>query len=394
MQVGVNYYYLKQPDNCKSVVLWGGRGSGKTHDTIDYFISHLYSQPYNSVVTRRYDRHVRSTFDYFKTRLIDYPINFLRLLKITQSPMRIINKLNKNIIFFEGLDNPDNSIKGIPKLNLGWLEEASEADSDRYMTLYNTIREGENNHLISTFNPVSANNWTKRFFFESGFNSTNYHSTVQDNPYISDDYKEDLRSLKNVDTVRYEVDYLGKWGVLTDLIYFKSVELIDKIPDFAQQIGAGIDFGISDPTVVLRTYVFNSDLYIEVLVNMRNLPTTSPNGISLVSELKRLKISGEIQADPEDKTSIHTLRAHNLAVVPALKGPGSIISGIKKLQQFGTIYIINNYYGESAYSDFKNYHRKKTPAGIILDNPADGQEDHTIDAVRYSLSRALITEAK
>ena len=185
---------------------------------------------------------------------------------------------------------------------------------------------------------------------------------------------------------------MGIWGVLTDLVYFKSVKLIEKKPINAQLIGAGIDFGISDPTVVLKSYILESNVYIEVLVNTRNLPTTSPNGLNLVDELRRLKIPGIIQADAEDKTSIHTLRAHNLDVLPALKGPGSIISGIKKLQQFGTIYILNNEYGEAAYSDFTNYHRKKTPAGIILDNPAEGQEDHTIDAARYSLSRSIITQ--
>lgn len=393
IQTGLNFRYLHRK-NFKSIVLWGGRGSGKTHDTVDYFLQHNLTQPLksplNSVVCRRYDRHVRATYDYFKTRLIDYPPRIFDVLDIKTSPMRIVNRVNKASIFFEGLDNPDNSIKGIPKLNLGWFEEASEGDGDRYMTLYNTIREGENTHLISTFNPVAANNWTKRFFFDSGFNSSNYHSTVEDNPFISQDYKNDLRNLKDIDKLRYEVDYLGQWGVLTDLIYFKDVSLVDAIPGQASLIGAGIDFGISDPTVCVKTYVHDGYCYVEVVINARNLPTTSPTGYSLKDELQRLQIPCTIQADAEDKTSIYTLKAHGLDVIPSIKGKGSILGGIKKLQQFRGIRILNNSYGEDALSDFKNYHRLKRPDGIILDDPDKGQEDHVIDAVRYSLSRTIL----
>lgn len=391
---GVNFDNLHRKDNYKSIVLWGGRGSGKSHDCIDYFYKNILDQKFrfNQVVSRRHDRHVRSTFDYFKTRLFDYPAFTRRILKFTSSPMRIINKKNGSIIFFEGLDNPDNSIKGLPKLNKGWFEEASEGDADRYMTLYNTIRDGDNTRLICSFNPVSANNWTKRFFFDGDFSmqSSNYHSTVEDNPYISREYKDDLKALKDVDRVRYEVDYLGKWGVLTELAYFKNVELIAKIPSNAPLVGVGIDFGIVDPTVVCKTYIYNGDIYIETCVNHRNLPTTSPDNYNLVKMLRKLNISIPIQADSEDKTSIHTLRAHGLDVIPAIKGPGSILGGIRKLMQFGKIYILNNEFGESAHSDFVNYHRKKTPSGIILDDPAEGQEDHTIDAVRYSLSRSIV----
>lgn len=389
LEVGINFKYLHN-QNYKSVVLWGGRGSGKTHDCVDYFTKYILTSPYNAVVARRYDRHVRSTFDYFKSRLVDWPVSIWQVLKFNQSPMRLINKQTGNMVFFEGLDNPDNSIKGIPKLNLGWLEEASEADAERYMTLYNTIREGTKTHLISSFNPVSANNWTKRFFFESAFKSSNYHTTVEDNVFISEEYKQDLRDLKNVDRIRYEVDYLGKWGILTDLIYFKRVELVNKIPPEAVLVGCGIDFGIVDPTVVVKSFFHAGNIFIEVCVNTKELPTTSPNGPSLVSELRRLKIPVTIQCDPEDKTSIHTLRAHGIDAIPAIKGPGSIIGGIKKIQQFGTIYILNNNYGPGAHSDFSNYHRKKLPSGIILDNPAEGQEDHTVDAVRYSLSRIIV----
>lgn len=388
IKTGVNFKHLHR-DNYKSIVLWGGRGSGKSHDTIDYFIKHNLNQPFNSVVTRRYDRHVRATYDYFKSRLVDYPPRIFDVLKLTSSPMRIINRVNGAIIFFEGLDNPDNSIKGIPKLNLAWLEEASEGDRERYMTLYNTVRDGENTHVISTFNPVSANNWTKRFFFEEGFHSSNYHTTVEDNPFISGDYKRELRDLKNVDRLRYEVDYLGMWGVLTELTYFKNVELVNHLPGEAALIGAGLDFGISDPTVLCKTYVHDGYLYIEIVINARELPTTSPTGYSLKDEIKRLKIPITIQADPEDKTSIYTLKAHGIDIIPALKGKGSIIGGIKKIQQFKGVRIINNEHGESAYSDFRNYHRKKRPDGIILEDPETGQEDHTTDAARYSMSRTI-----
>lgn len=391
MKVGVNFEHLHNPNNQKSVVLWGGRGSGKTHDTIDYFIQDNLTSPYNSVVTRRFDKHVRATFDYFKGRYIDYPKNVRDRVKILSSPMRIVNRVTGSIIFFAGLDNPDNTIKGLPKLNKGWLEEASEGDPNRYFTLYNTIREGINTRLISSFNPVAANNWTKRHFFESGFKSSNYHTTVEDNPFISNEYKQDLRDLKDVDTVRYEVDYLGIWGVLKDLIYFKNVHLIDKIPDLAQLIGSGLDFGISDPTVLVNSYVLGGNIYIEVLINESDLPTTSPDTHNLVAKIKALNIPVTIQADSEDKTSIHTLRAHNVDVLPAIKGKGSIIGGIKKLQSFKNIFILNNQFGAGAYSDFRNYHKTKTPNGIIYDDPANFQEDHTIDSTRYSLSRFLPT---
>ena len=67
-------------------------------------------------------------------------------------------------------------------------------------------------------------------------------------------------------------------------------------------------------------------------------------------------------------------------IYPVDKSGPSIIAGIEKMLEMD-IYVTERSY--NMLTEFRNYVWDKDKDGHSINQPADGQEDHLIDAVRY-----------
>lgn len=146
----------------------------------------------------------------------------------------------------------------------------------------------------------------------------------------------------------------------------------------------GLDFGTASPTAMVEVKYnpVNNSFYLrkKMYSPMEAIDNTLDSHIKRrCPELK--KGSSLIIADSAKETYIDILRSNGHNVYGAIKGPGSIASGITLLQ-WATIYYVEDSDLEEEYS---NYSWKLDLHGNPSDEPVK-KDDHLMDAIRYIIT--------
>lgn len=200
------------------LVCYGGAGSGKSYFFAQRYILRLLgAERCNLLVVRKVNRTNRdSTFALLRQVIRQWGLG--EYFRVTESEMRIGCVHNGNSAIFAGLDDPE-KLKSVTfaggEVTDIWVEEASELTEGDFNQLDIRLRGGTSRkQMCISFNPVSANHWLKRRFFDRrSRNATVVHSTYKDNAFLDGGYRELLESYRDSDPYYYEVYCLGQWGV-------------------------------------------------------------------------------------------------------------------------------------------------------------------------------------
>lgn len=146
--------------------------------------------------------------------------------QIRESDHRMLNIINKNQIYFQGVDKIGNIKSFKPddgNLTDVWYEEADEEEFvENIRIIDGRIRDQFlKTSLILSFNPVYRTHWLKNYI-EQEIISRDYiviHSTHWDNKFLDDDYHQKTEQLRTVDPYRYMVYGLGQWGVTGQTVF-------------------------------------------------------------------------------------------------------------------------------------------------------------------------------
>ena len=117
-----------------------------------------------------------------------------------------------------------------------------------------------------TMNPGPPSHWFKKQYLdrESDLNMKSWHFTLEDNPYLSEQYVIDIK--KEYTGLWYERYIDGKWVLADGTIYsnFNSnIHCTDKIPDGKwQSLYIGCDYGQTHPTAFLKAVKIGDTYYI------------------------------------------------------------------------------------------------------------------------------------
>jgi phage terminase large subunit len=174
----------------------------------------------------------------------------------------------------------------------------------------------------------------------------------------------------------YRVYGLGEIGSL-DGVVFNNWQLCDKIPEDAEFISYGIDWGFTnDPTALIEAHRHNGKIYLNEILYQTKLT----NG-EIVSRLKQYGISQSqcIVADSAEPKSIQDLANAGFYVEAARKGPDSIKASIDRLQQYELMVTKSSL---NLIKELRQYRWAKDKDGKALNTPEDIM-NHAIDAVRY-----------
>lgn len=222
------------------ILLWGGRGSGKTDSTIKKIIIRMLTAPYfKGVLVRKvYDTIKESQYEGIKGEINKMGLS--SLFRFTVSPLSIVC-INGNRVIARGLDKAE-KIKGIDNPSFVWYEEGNDMTEDDFNTVTTTIRSKQADYLqeIFSFNPESdepnfKDFWIFKKFFshtnDKTFRSTisveveidgekkliNYayssiHSNYKDNPHLPPVTKATYEDFKRTNPYYYTVYTLGLWG--------------------------------------------------------------------------------------------------------------------------------------------------------------------------------------
>lgn len=269
---------FEAPDRSKRryIVMRGSAGSGKSVDTAQHYILRLMTDKgRNLLCVRKVDVTNRdSTFAELQGALFRmFGDRYERYWHINASNM-VMTCCNGNQILFRGMkdDKQREKLKSITfkrgKLTDVWIEEATELTQDDFEIIDDRLRgilpAGQFYQIRMTFNPVSAQHWIKKQFFDRQDDDVLTHkSTYKENRFIDPAYYRRMERRKAVDPEGYRVYGLGDWGETKGLI-LHNWEVRECQQNLSQydDVAIGQDFGFNHANALYLYGFKDGDIYV------------------------------------------------------------------------------------------------------------------------------------
>ena len=365
----------KHIEDCPTRVchLVGGSRSGKTYAALQWLIVQaLQNKELVTIVRKTIPSLKRTVMKDFKDLMQSMGIWNENEFNISD---RTYTFYNESQIQFISTDNAE-KLRGV-KSNILWIEEASEVDSESYLQLQ--IRT--TGRIILSYNPtVSPWHWLREMQ-----DCTRYFTSYKDNPYLEKSVIRALEDLKNTNIKAYQVYTKGEYTTNDKAIF--EFELVEWLPDEAEFVAWGLDFGYAnDPNALVSVWKLNgNELYILEHCYEKGMVTNE------ITDMLKKAVSGneEIWADSSEPRLIEEIRRAGFNIKPVTKGKDSINFGIGVMQNY-KIKIPKSC--QNLINEFYSYEWETDRFGKILDRPVDFN-NHLLDAARYVAMMKLSQKA-
>jgi len=379
-QLRKHWDFFDQNQAARFIVSYGGAGSGKSRAVAQRFVLNLIEGTNERMlVTRKTLPSLRITayrlvLDLLKE--VGFPLN-----QDTWNKSEMLIRWKTNEILFKGLDDPE-KIKSYEATQI-WVEEATEITREDFLQLNLRLRlpSPAGNHLYLTFNPVDQYHWLiTDMVHGKKEGAAVLHSTHQNNPFLDDEYRRELESLKEIDDNYYRVYTLGEPGVLKNIIYTHyQVDTLAAWPEKFQDVCYGLDFGYNNPSALVKVGIRDQELYLEEILYEEKLTNTQ-----LIEKMKDLGIDHEtpIYADSAEPDRIEEIIRAGFNTMPAQK---NVRAGIDRVKRY-RLHI----HPESVnlLGEIRGYKYREDKAGRVLEDPVKWR-DHLMDAMRYAIHTHL-----
>ena len=379
IEVSKNFDILQSnySDN-RGIILEGGSRSGKTYAIIQFLTLYLLQ---NQGVTITIGR---ETLTDIKDTILPDMFEIFQTLGVLSRPDYKWNKsekhisFNGNLIRYIGVNDNPNKTHGL-KQNIFWLNEIMPIDK----FTFDQLEQRTNDFWILDYNPSSTIHWAYDVA-DKREDVLLFKSTVLDNPFVPSEVKKKIlgyepternQLLGTADEFLWKVYGQGERADAENKI-FRNYDLFDVAPREYDYKFYGLDFGYAnDPNGMVETIISGNNIYITEILYEKGLL----NGD--IAEIIKPIVQGELVfCDSAEPKSIADLRLnYDIMSVPAKKGAGTIIEGIKRIKSFK---IHLNKKSLNLQSEFQNYSYIEKAGKLV---PQD-KWNHLIDALRYSLA--------
>lgn len=376
------------PDGHRILVFYGGAGSGKSFFVSQRLVYKALRSRRKILVLRKVNRTTKaSTFQLLLDTLEQFGIRDRCSINRTDFTITLPNG---SMFLCMGLDDPE-KIKSITGLTDAWLEEATEFTLDDFSQVNLRIRDphAEDQEVILSFNPVSKANWCYLQFFAENPELDEFRKTVKivhtnylDNPFLPQEYVQALLLMKATNEVYYKIYALGEFGSLDKLVYNNWQKMDFDPMTIKGQLLCGLDFGYTnDPTRFVASTLVEAERRIYVF---KEWGGTGFLNDQIADQIKNMGFAKSlIMADSAEQKSIEEIKRKGIArIKPCVKGQGSVLQGIQKLQQYE---IIVHPSCVGVIEELQNYSWKKDKATNEYINEPIDDFNHSLDALRYSL---------
>jgi phage terminase large subunit len=397
MNVDINLPFYKQfieHGEARYFYNRGGRWSGKTFSKIQENVAESLSLPgLNSVLARKTYASIKdSLFADYLVVLKSMGLQYGTHYESRVSPLGI-KYSNGSTVIFKGADSPEKS-KGLSNVHRLLLDELNEFSQMDFEALDLSVRgSGHNHRTILCHNPVPVFPgqplWFQELFdpgdlkpgepklFEvNGLGLvSSLVTTYEHNAYCPKPTRERLEGYKHTNPSLYRLWALGEYAQIQGAIY-KNWEKCDSIPDSADLLGYGLDFGFSgDPCACLAVYGTKKEIWIKGLFYKKELTNRD-----IAKELESNKVSeyDKIIADSAEPKSIEELYRIGYRGIRGVKKKANykadiirVLQGVKINVMVGDIDLIREV---STYSWAQDKEGKQLP------KPQDGN-DHYMDCL-------------
>ena len=358
--------------------IYGGRGSGKSHDVAEYCLFRAYQSKIKVLCTRELQNSIAdSVYSLLKNKITDMKLDFF----FTVYKDRIVGN-NGSEFIFKGIHNNVSEIKSMENISIAWLEESQSLSRESIDVIVPTIR-APGSILIFTFNPYKDNDPIYMEMKNATEEDLVIKANYSDNPWFPEELRLEMERDKKNDYQKYLWVWEGECLGLSDAQIFRGKYVVEnfetpKNADFH----FGADWGFAnDPTTLVRSFIVGNDLYIDMCAG--KVGCDLEDTPSLFNEVQGSSIY-PIYADSARPETISFMRSKHYNVIAAEKWNGSVEDGIQYLRSFSCIHIHERC--KAIVEEFDLYQYKvDRQTGEILRIPVD-KFNHYIDAIRYSLT--------
>ena len=358
--------------------IYGGRGSGKSHDVAEYCLFRAYQSKIKVLCTRELQNSIAdSVYSLLKNKITDMKLDFF----FTVYKDRIVGN-NGSEFIFKGIHNNVSEIKSMENISIAWLEESQSLSRESIDVIVPTIR-APGSILIFTFNPYKDNDPIYMEMKNATEDDLVIKANYSDNPWFPEELRLEMERDKKNDYQKYLWVWEGECLGLSDAQIFRGKYVVEnfetpKNADFH----FGADWGFAnDPTTLVRSFIVGNDLYIDMCAG--KVGCDLEDTPSLFNEVQGSSIY-PIYADSARPETISFMRSKHYNVIAAEKWNGSVEDGIQYLRSFSCIHIHERCKAVAEEFDLYQY-KVDRQTGEVLRIPVD-KFNHYIDAIRYSLT--------
>lgn len=277
---------------------------------------------------------------------------------------RIFQFTNGSIMEFKSYETAQGAKSG--KRDYAFFNEAQGTSYDIFNEVYMRTRK----QVFIDYNP-NAEFWVHEHIIPQK-NTKLIISDHRHNPFVPQKIRDKIEGLRFKDMELFKVYARGMTGKIEGLV-FRNFDVIDEVPDKAELIGLGMDFGFTnDPTTVIKVFRFNGEIIVKEIVYETNLTNSD-----IIRKLTGLGVTRQMRiiADSAEPKSIEDLSRAGFNIQGANKGADSVRASIDTLKQF-KINITRD--SVNTIKEFRNYKWVEGKANVPVDF-----YNHSIDAIRY-----------
>lgn len=388
-------------------ILMGGRGAGRSTVASQYANAKLAAPEYFRCAIMRYVLGDIRNSIYREITDRAEENGIIESLDINDSTMTIkygANSINA-VGFKKSSGDQKAKLKSLANYTTVIIEEADEIPEEDFIQLVDSLRTLKAEiTIILLLNPPPRSHWIIRRWFNllpSGvkdFYIPALKSEITDTLFIRTSYKDNIKNIAAQSVISYEEYQQTKpahyWNMIMGLVpevvrgkIYSNWREIEFVPHEAVLVRRWLDFGYTnDPTAIGCLYKYNggyildeeayrkgmsNKLIADTIMNQPNAPETL------------------VIADSSEPKSIDELKAYNVNVLPAVKGQGSIKTGIQFVQAQKISYTKRS---TNIKTEYENYAWFEDKDGTTLNEPKPGF-DHHMDGIRYALNSILSPDA-
>ena len=398
------YYPLYTDEDSFIFLITGGRGSGKTYG-ISTFVSRLTFEYFRQDGAKALAHQILYTRYTMVSASISIIPEFIEKTEIDgtgqffhTTKTDVVNKITGSHVMFRGIKtssgNQTAKLKSIYGITTFIVDEAEEWVSEReFETLMLSIRQkGIRCRIIIVMNPTDSNHWVYRRFIEKTHRIVEYdgvpvqisthpsvchiHTTYLDNrENLSAEFLREVEDMRESNPEKYAHVVMGQWADVAEGAIYKGWGVVKEFPQWCRNVALGLDFGYSnDKTAIVRCGVVDNNLYVDEVCYRTQM--LSSDIIRVLKSYAGMKVI----ADSADPRTIQEIHNGGVRIYPVMKGHDSVVAGIERVKEFN-IFVTERSY--NLQHELRNYVWDKDKDGRYVNAPADGQDDHLCDAMRY-----------
>jgi phage terminase large subunit len=373
LQIRTSKTYKDIDGSRKICILQGGTRSSKSYSALQWLIVKALSEPASVISV------VRKSFPSMRVSIMRDFVGIMKDLGIWEDERwsateHIYTFENDSMIEFMSIDNAEKR-KGTSRDYL-FCDEVNELSREDYFQLFIRTRK----KTIVAYNPSFG---TNNYIFneiQTHPESDLYISTFRDNPFLEQSIIDEIERLKTINPDYYKIYGLGLPGSNLGSIF--NITIVDEIPEYAEFVAFGMDFGFSiDPTTLVAMYKWDGNLYFDELLYKTGMVTAD-----ICRVLEHLDVQrNEIWADSAEGRLIEEIYRYGFNIKGVRKGKDSIRMGIDLMQTY-KLHVTKQ--STNMIREFNEYVWMVDKNGNFENTPVD-YSNHTIDAARYVVMERL-----